>query len=666
MTDDDSSTGTGGPAGDGNSARTPPDASLIIRRGAAVREVVSLSGNARITIGRSSSNHVVLPDEKCSRQHCEVFPRNGMWVLRDLGSRNGVYLDEGRVDESELSLGVVLKVGDWQLEYAAAAVPAEIPLESDSFVCVERATDSNLTPRDGEAGTRPGETGLPQLFLLTQAIAEAADETALAETALNGVLRAAGGSVGCVLLGGDVASMRMAAGLLPGGDAWNAVVAYLTQMVADSGDALRFEDTNPGGVSGPSVRGAVAVPLREGEGEDRGPLEGAILLFGGNDGAALNHEHLEFAVAVGGRVAERLRGIRDRQTLSRTAARATGEAKELREQLGVETELVGSSAEMDNLRRTIGRIARTDATVLVRGESGVGKELVARAVHFNSPRREEPFVCVNCAALTESLLESELFGHEKGAFTGAGARKIGKFEAADQGTLFLDEVGEMSAEIQAKFLRVLEGHPFERVGGSQAITSDVRVVTATNRDLEQAVEAGDFRGDLYYRLHVIQIDVPPLRDRFEDIPDIVDFFLQKFRRRSASAAERFSPAALQELKKYPWPGNVRELRNVVERAVILADGPVIGKDDLSLTGLKLPSANLETADFKLPSEGDRPETWSSLAGEKLTLDMVEQRYVAAVLKQTDWNKSAASRLLEIERTTLDRKIKKYDLQKSGE
>ena len=649
---------------DGSSTvRAAPTASLVVRRGAAVREVVSLTGNSRITVGRSSSNHVVLPDEKCSRNHCEVFPRRGVWVVRDLNSRNGMFVEEARVEEAELDLGVVVTVGDWQLEYAATAAPEEIPLESDSFVCVERATDSNIPPRPDEDGTRPGETGLPQLYLLTQSLANAQTEDELARTALHGVLRAAGGAAGCVLLGGDAGSMRKAAARLPGGDAWDGVVGYLSGMIAQSGDALRFEDSDPGGVSGPSIRGAVAAPIRTGSGEDRGPLEGAILLFGGADGTALGHEHLEFAVAVGASVAERLGQIREGVSIRKQAETAAGEARELREQLGVETELVGDGPAMDELRRQIGRVARTDATVLVRGESGVGKELVARAVHFNSPRKERPFVCVNCAALSESLLESELFGHEKGAFTGAGARKIGKFEAADGGTLFLDEVGEMSAEIQAKFLRVLEGHPFERVGGSSPITTDVRVVTATNRDLEAAVEAGEFRGDLYFRLHVIQIDVPPLRDRFEDIPAIVKFFVDRFRKKSAVVVEDFTPAAIAELKRYPWPGNVRELKNVVERAVILCDKPRVGKDDIELTGLKLPSANLETADFKMPAEGDRAETWKTLAAENLSLDDVERRYVAAVLAKTDWNKSAASRHLEIERTTLDRKIKKYDLKR---
>ena len=211
--------------------------------------------------------------------------------------------------------------------------------------------------------------------------------------------------------------------------------------------------------------------------------------------------------------------------------------------------------------------------MLVRGESGSGKELVARAIHKNSPRRDGPFICLNCAALTETLLESELFGHEKGSFTGATERMIGKFEAADNGTIFLDEIGEMALSTQAKFLRVLEGHPFERVGGNVAIKVDVRVVAATNRPLEEAVRGGAFRRDLFYRLQVVQLDVPPLRDRLDDVPILAAHFLKKFVRETGRKIRGFTAAALDKLKAHRWPGNVRELKNVIERAVALGGGP---------------------------------------------------------------------------------------------
>ena len=282
-------------------------------------------------------------------------------------------------------------------------------------------------------------------------------------------------------------------------------------------------------------------------------------------------------------VAVALENLSRREELAENLSQIRDENLQLRERLGVESEIVGDSPVMDNVAREISRAAPSRATILIRGESGVGKELVARAVHFASPRRKGPFVCLNCAALTESLLESELFGHERGAFTGATERKIGKFEAAHGGTLMLDEIGEMSPTMQAKFLRVLEGHPFERVGGSEAIKVDVRVIAATNRDLERAVAEGHFRRDLYFRLHVLEIIVPALRKRPEDIPMLADYFLQKFNAETGRRLRGFTPEATEQMTLYRWPGNVRELKNVVERAVVLARSEVIDIEDLMLT-----------------------------------------------------------------------------------
>jgi transcriptional regulator with PAS, ATPase and Fis domain len=304
---------------------------------------------------------------------------------------------------------------------------------------------------------------------------------------------------------------------------------------------------------------------------------------------------------------------------------------------------------MSRVQQEIARAAPSRATVLIRGESGVGKELVARAMHYASTRKQGPFVCLNCAALTESLLESELFGHEKGAFTGATERKIGKFEAAHCGTLMLDEIGEMSPTIQAKFLRVLEGHPYERVGGSQAIKVDVRVIAATNRDLEKAVQEGTFRRDLYFRLRVVELIVPPLRKRPEDVAELARFFLKRYADESGRRIRGFTPQALQQMEQYRWPGNVREVKNVVERAVVLARGDLIGVEDLNLSNLTTSS--------------DSAEIPPSIVAEyhALTLAEVERRHILATLKKYRWNKSRAARILGIERSTLDRKMRRYEL-----
>jgi Nif-specific regulatory protein len=323
---------------------------------------------------------------------------------------------------------------------------------------------------------------------------------------------------------------------------------------------------------------------------------------------------------------------------------------QLLERLGVESEIIGSSPVMQHVAREISRAAPSRATVLIRGESGVGKELVARAIHFSSPRRKGPFVCLNCAALSETLLESELFGHEKGAFTGATERKSGKFENAHTGTLMLDEIGEMSPTIQAKFLRVLEGHPFERVGGSQAIKVDVRVIAATNRDLEKDVAEGRFRRDLYFRLHVLEIIVPSLRKRTDDVSDLALHFLQKYNIETGRKIRGYTPAAMEQMMKYRWPGNVRELKNVVERAVVLARRDVIDVEDLALSNLVAVGDSSEN--LVVPNKF-----------EPLSLDDIEKRHILATLKATDWNKSQTAGLLGIERSTLDRKIRRYELDK---
>jgi transcriptional regulator with PAS, ATPase and Fis domain len=306
--------------------------------------------------------------------------------------------------------------------------------------------------------------------------------------------------------------------------------------------------------------------------------------------------------------------------------------------------LVGSGPAMRRVVGLIERVAPADATVLVRGASGTGKELVARALHANSPRAERPLVTVNCAALTETLLESELFGHEKGAFTGAVQAKPGLVEVAEGGTLFIDEIGETAPGIQAKLLRVLEDGTFRRVGGTQEVHADVRVVAATNRDLAGELRAGRFREDLYYRLNVVAIELSPLRERREDVPELVEHFLAT--RQVGPLRSRVSPEALAALLRYDWPGNVRELANVLERAQILAEDHLITPDDL-------PEA-LSAA---------RPD--GEAGGDPRHLSAVERQHVRAVLHQEKGNKVHAARALGISRRSLYRLIEKYGLNHCG-
>jgi len=292
-------------------------------------------------------------------------------------------------------------------------------------------------------------------------------------------------------------------------------------------------------------------------------------------------------------------------------------------------------------------VAKSNSTVLIQGESGTGKELIARAIHSTSPRSKCPFVAVSCAALPETLLESELFGHEKGAFTNAISLRKGKFELADKGTLFLDEVGDMSQNTQADLLRVLEEREFRRIGGSELIKVDVRVISATNKELEKLVKEEKFREDLYYRLNVVCIQVPPLRERREDIPLLVEHFLTKYSIENKKGIEFIDEDALRLLMRYNWPGNVRELENVIERAVVVAKKDFIGPDELP------------------PSVKGKPKEVlkSSVADHNLSLQEIEKRHISQVLEATNWNIKEAANILKIDRTTLYNKIKKYKLTK---
>ena len=303
--------------------------------------------------------------------------------------------------------------------------------------------------------------------------------------------------------------------------------------------------------------------------------------------------------------------------------------------------LIGESAQMKKIYELIHTVAPTDTTVMIRGESGTGKELVAKAIHINSRRKYFPIIPVNCGALAESILESELFGHEKGAFTGAQFKRKGKFEMADGGTIFLDEIGSVSPKMQVELLRVIESKQFSRVGGNQTIKSDFRVIIATNESLEDLVKQGKFREDLYYRLNVFSIIIPPLRERTGDIPVLAFYFLNNFCNSMNKNIKNISPEAMEFLTKYDWPGNVRELENAIERAVVVGKGDTIKVDDLPFHVSSSQSANLD---------GDNSMT------------AMEKKHIARVLNENNWNISRSALELEIDRVTLYNKINKYGLR----
>jgi Nif-specific regulatory protein len=670
---------------------------LILQRGSARLQILEIRPGQRVTIGRTQGNSLIVPDRKCSRLHCELFCGNGTWYVRDCQSRNGVFVDGAKIDgDTAVQIGQTIAVGDFAIQLSARH-PEQTPMddasgvqapstdEEDCFEVIERKSVTQFDQPLGLNSTRMGPAGAADLFKLSQSMQGADDIEGLCEIVLDGLLRVIPASMAALLLLPEddesqaAASLKLMAMRIPEDQPKDVrFSSHLSDQVFRTREAILAHDVSRNSTLSRSeslemlaAQSVVCAPIRL-----EGRAIGVIHLYSTSVTNPLDSRHLEYTLAVADHMAGLVRKTRDRQKLAQNLIISEQRSKEYQAQLGMESELIGNSPAMQKLRQSIGRVARSDATVLIRGESGVGKELVARALHFNSPRHDGPIICVNCAALTESLLESELFGHEKGAFTGATALKAGKFEQAHGGTLFLDEVGEMSAEIQSKFLRVLETREFERVGGSKTIRVDVRVVTATNRDLEQAVRDGKYRSDLFYRLQVIELVAPALREHPEDIPEIARHFVEKFVRSQRSKVRGFDRSAVDKMVRHSWPGNVRELRNVIERAVILCEREFISDEDIVLSKLELqPSQGAAAVVPAVTAETPEPvpetptgETafdpryrlWDSLIQASRTLDDVERLYIEAVLRSSSWNKSQAARMLGIERTTLDRRLKKYN------
>ncbi|RLS54217.1 MAG: FHA domain-containing protein [Planctomycetota bacterium] len=676
---------------------------LILQRGSARLQVLEIRPGQRVTIGRTPGNTLVVPDRKCSRLHCEIFHGGGTWYVRDNQSRNGVYIDGAKIDgDTVMQIGQIIGVGDFSIQmvpYHPDQPAGELenhptPLtDEEDFEIIERKSVTQFDRAEGLRSNGVGPRGAADLFKLSQAMQVADDIQSLADTTLDGLRQVIPATMAALLLIPEevdtptVDLLKVVSMRVPADQSKELRFStYLSRQVFESSEAILAHDVprnsslaRSESLEILSAQSVVCAPIRL-----EGQTLGVIHLYSTSMAEPLDSRHLEFTLAVADHMAGLVRKARERQKLAQNLIISEQRSKEYQAQLGLESELIGNSPLIQKLKQSIGRVARTDATVLIRGESGVGKELVARALHFNSPRREGPIICVNCAALTETLLESELFGHEKGAFTGATGLKAGKFEQAHGGTLFLDEVGEMTPEIQSKFLRVLETREFERVGGSKTIRVDVRVVTATNRDLEQAVRDGKYRSDLFYRLQVIELYAPALREHAEDISDLARYFVERFVKRQRSKIRGFDRTAIEKLTKHKWPGNVRELRNVIERAVILCDREFISDEDIVLSKLELhpqstgpaavPAAPVvatseKAPDAPQPSESPTGETafdpryrlWDSLIQASRSLDDVERLYIEAVFRHCGWNKSQASRILGIERTTLDRRLKKYGI-----
>jgi transcriptional regulator with GAF, ATPase, and Fis domain len=669
---------------------------LVTREGSKWTDVFRLVPGQVVSIGRAPSNRIVLKDERCSRFHAELSCHDDRWMLKDLDSRNGTSVGERFVKgEVPLEPGDIIRVGNTQLAFvndlsqafpdnsqlvktvvgakggspSLTPDPDEISAYEPTTITHRRKETKFLAKSDSDelsVGGAPKE-GIVAARLLRLAfeLAKAADPTSVAKLAIDGLIEGVPvDAAGVLLMKRDLpkdakptelatfaGELEMLASRSTTATPYHRVSPFLAAQVLGTGEAVLARNVLGDSTLGIrdskgdfNVTSVICAPIRRAK-----QFYGLIHLYSTQSDRVPDGEDLEFTLTVADTVAVALYNLDQRKELAENLDVVRDENLQLREQLGATSDIVGHSPAITRVKEQIARSAPTNSTVLVYGESGVGKELVARALHFSSPRAKGPFVCLNCAALSESLLESELFGHERGAFTGATGRKMGKFEAANKGTLVLDEIGEMSPTIQAKLLRVLEGHAFERVGGSEPVKVDVRAIAATNRDLEQEVAEGRFRRDLYFRLHVVEIVVPPLRKRPEDITELAKYFFEKFVRETGRKLRGYTQRAIDQMKSYRWPGNVREMKNVIERAIVLAQGEYIDVDDLMLS--------------KLPTSGDTLDTPPVVGSSfsPLSLDEMESRHILATLRATNWNKSQAASFLGIERSTLDRKIKRYNL-----
>jgi transcriptional regulator with GAF, ATPase, and Fis domain len=552
-----------------------PDSRLVAVTGVLSGEVFSLT-EPEVTFGRDAANTISFPDPALSRRHCVFASDADGWTLRDLDSSNGTFVNGVQITSQRLSEGDRIAVGDSILLFARAARarPSQVDLlEADVVAPTARLPieDTTYLKHPLGRGTPRIERGLRALLTISTIINGVRSEDALLRELLNVLREMVPAEVVSIVLtraDGELEVINEGVAV----DRPLQVSSTVVRRVLAERTGLLSHDVVASQASGSSepwlgaARSLLCVPIIA-----REPV-GAVYVAT-SQRAAFDDDHLQLVTAVARMAALAIDNVRHLAAIEREAERHHAD-------LQLSHNLVGSSPPMERVYELVRRVARTDTTVLLTGESGTGKELAARAIHLNSPRARRPFVAINCAALTESLLESELFGHERGAFTGAVTQKRGRLEIADGGTLFLDEVGELAPILQSKLLRVLQEREFERVGGTRPLNVDIRLISATNRNLGADVRATRFREDLYFRLNVVSIAMPPLRERPSDIPVLARHFLNRFGPKAGRRINGISTMALTCLQTYDWPGNVRELENAIERAVVLGSSAEILPHDL--------------------------------------------------------------------------------------
>jgi transcriptional regulator with GAF, ATPase, and Fis domain len=627
---------------------------LIAIAGEAPGTTFALTGE--VSIGRDATSDVCLNNPSVSRNHCQLRHEDGRFTVFDLDSFNGTFVNGVPVKEQALEHGDQLGVGDVLLLFLCRDEPADFDghrlllddkgIVTRSAVRLRREDALYLRPDSlpaSESQASRSARGLKVLLKISMAINSIRDLDTLQRELLELILEAVPAERAALLLTDDGPHDFVSAfgwNRLSGGSTTIRVSKTVARQVMQDGVAILSNDIGEGNAGEASdslvasqVKSLLCVPLTVFE-----RVTGIIYCDTSNPATPFDEDHLQLLTAIAGVASVAVENVRHVELLA-------GENKRLQQELSIESSMIGESAPMRKIYQRISRIAPSDTTVLIRGQSGTGKELAARAIHVNSGRRENAFVAINCATLTENLLESELFGHEKGAFTGAVAQKKGKIEVADRGTIFLDEVGELPLTVQAKLLRVLQEREFERVGSTRPIKVDVRVIAATNKDLERAVREGTFRNDLYYRLNVVSLVMPALAERREDIPLLANYFILKYSRKCKRKVMGISPEARASLVQYAWPGNVRELENAIEHAVVLGTTDFIAQEDL-------PDAVGEARQL---SQHPASRFYQTIVETKRQL-------ILEAIAESDGNYTRAAKLLGIHPNNLHRLIRNLNLK----
>ena len=604
---------------------------LVLKAGSKTNSRFELKAEEKTLMGRDWDCQIVLKDPQSSRIHAEVFKNEDGWWIKDNKSSNGTFVNGQPADSALLIEGTEVKIGSSIFNFVISDKPLKPPAQVEQrSTGLTIVVDKSMNPRETGQYTLDFLQGYNWgqdfffLFQLAVKLLGVADPERVIEICMTRLHEQTSASIIGFLWLSEDGTLKPKA-VLPESEAEKITLDdKLTQRVVKRKHAIRLEH---GTAEDDETKYAdsICVPLIEDK-----EVKGAIHLY--RQKRSFNDSHFKLAVAVAN-IMSRSVSHANRQ------ASLAAEHSQLVKKSAATDELLGESDQMAELKSKIKRVAKASGCVLIRGESGAGKELVARAVHRSSPRSDRPMLSVNCAAIPRDLMESQLFGHKRGAFTSADRDHIGWFQQADRGTLFLDEIGELTMEGQAKLLRILEDHPFLPVGGTEEVTVDVRVICATNRDLKEFVKERRFREDLFYRLGVYELLIPPLRDRGTDIQMLLDYFLDHFSTQHGKPEMKISKDANAKLLSYQWPGNVRQLRNVIDSAIVMADTDEIRLEDLGIR---------DASDGELDS---------------LRLDHWEEKLIREALKRTGDNVPKAAELLGVSRATLYRKVDEYKIER---